>query len=78
MTLPQRLLHAMTDPRARCGCNHLCAIDGTAASFRRGHGRSDALRPRMSDHKPERGRTAFIDGGLAAAPDARPGDADSP
>ncbi len=49
MILPPRLLHAMIDPKARCGDHHLCAIDATAASFRRGDGRSGARRPGISN-----------------------------
>jgi len=44
MTLPQRLLHTMTDPRARCGYHHLCAILRAAAPSGPGDGRSGAHR----------------------------------
>ncbi len=62
MTLPQRSLHTRTNPRARRGYHHLCAIDGTAASFGRGDGRPGAHRPR--DFVPWR----FSDAGSARAP----------
>ncbi len=77
MTLPQRFLHAMIDPRGRYGYDQLCAIDETAPSSSRGDSRSDARRPRMRDQD-RRDSIMSVGRGLSAVPDARPGTTDSP
>ncbi len=49
MTPPQILLHAMIDPKARCGDDQLCPTFKAEASSGRGGRRSDARHPRMRD-----------------------------
>jgi hypothetical protein len=51
MTLPQRLLHTMTDPRARCGYHHLCAILRAAASSGPGDSQPEPHRAAMHHQK---------------------------
>jgi hypothetical protein len=77
MTQPQRLLHAMTDPTGRRGHDQPCAIDGTAASFRHGDGRSDARRPNARDQD-RRDSIISRSRGLSPVTDARPGGTNSP
>ncbi len=51
MTLPQRLLHTMTDPRARCGYHHLCAILRAAAPSGPGDSQPEPHRAAMHHQK---------------------------
>jgi hypothetical protein len=77
MTQPQHYLNAMTDPAARRGHDQPCAVDGTAASFRHGDGRSDARRPNARDQD-RRDSIISCCRGLSAVTDARPGGTNSP
>jgi hypothetical protein len=49
MTLPQRFLNIMIDPRGRRGRDQLCAVVRAEASSGQGNSRSDARHPRMRD-----------------------------
>jgi hypothetical protein len=77
MIQPKSFLHPMTDPTVRRGHDQLCAIDGTAASFRHGDGRSDARCPAMRDQD---WRESIISVGSrrSAVTGAHPGRANSP
>ncbi len=77
MTQSQRLLHAMTDPTGRRRPDQPCAIDRTAAPFRRGDGRSDARHPTLRRHD-RRDSIISIGSRRSAVTGARPGGANSP
>ena len=77
MTSPQRLLHAMSDSRARCGYDQPCPTFMAEASSGQENSRSDARHPRMRDQG-RRDSIVSIGRRRSTLPGARPGDADSP
>jgi hypothetical protein len=77
MTLPQCFLNPMIDPTGRRGHDQLCAVDGTAAPFRHGDGRSDARHPRLRRHD-RRDSIIAIGSRRSAVTGTRPGGTNSP